>query len=223
MAQMIPSDVSQLSEPTGGEKLVFKAIQENTPDSWVCYANFRIVGQGRPDFCLIGPDLGLLILEVKDLSINNVKEANPEEWVVQRNGNWEKEKHPLAQANDYKIEAAKRLNRVKELRNQKGKIKLPYGHGAVLPNISRADLNSKKYLSPPLSSTFETTKVICQDELPLNQGQSTTFRERILAMNSFFKFEGISDEEVNIVQAAVFPDVRTKMFLPMYSNKKTLK
>ena len=49
----------------------------------------------RPDFVIIGPDLGFVVLEVKDYTKSTLLAANKDEWVLQINGQYRETYQPL--------------------------------------------------------------------------------------------------------------------------------
>ena len=67
---------------TPGEKKIFKYITlKFKSDSTVfCYYE-PLIGDERPDFLLLGPTFGVVVIEVKDYSENLISETPP-------TGNW---------------------------------------------------------------------------------------------------------------------------------------
>ena len=54
-----------------GEKFVWNSFFENLPSNWVVYNNRSINGR-EYDFCVIAPDIGLFIIEVKGWYPDNI-------------------------------------------------------------------------------------------------------------------------------------------------------
>jgi hypothetical protein len=66
VAFTVPERLSdQHDTATAGECRVFAALQEHLPEDYLVYYDIR-VGDRYPDFIVIGPDLGVVVLEVKD-------------------------------------------------------------------------------------------------------------------------------------------------------------
>ena len=61
MAYTIPETIR--SSATAGERLLFRTLKTYLPDDYIVYYEPEIRGR-RPDFVIIGPDLGLVVLEV---------------------------------------------------------------------------------------------------------------------------------------------------------------
>ena len=76
MATMIPSDIENFN--TEGERRFYEFLQSVAkPDQkYTCWYNPDIERR-EPDFILFCDELGLLIFEVKDWALNQIKEANP--------------------------------------------------------------------------------------------------------------------------------------------------
>jgi len=207
VAQMIPQNAEQLSNPTSGEKSLFRKIERCLPNDWICYALQRMDKDGTPDFLLIAPKLGFLILEEKSLPINLIKEATTERWTVIRDGSPTEETHPLRQARNYVEHAIKQMHRVGRLRGTKGKLKFTYGHGVVLSNITRKQLLQDGLFSASLGNTFDRDLVVCKDELPTPSDDGNDFRERLSKMTAYFSFDELDDDDIQAIRASIYPEI----------------
>uniref|UniRef100_UPI0034378FA5 nuclease-related domain-containing protein n=1 Tax=Okeania sp. SIO2F4 TaxID=2607790 RepID=UPI0034378FA5 len=58
-----------------GEKRLFKILRDELPDDFFIYYEPNIKGS-YSDFIILSPELGLLILEVKGWSANQILKAN---------------------------------------------------------------------------------------------------------------------------------------------------
>ena len=62
-----------------GERVVFNALKRNLPDDYFVWFEPTLFGQrksARPDFVVLGADLGMVIVEVKDWSTQGIRSAN---------------------------------------------------------------------------------------------------------------------------------------------------
>jgi len=213
MAQMIPGDVTHLhADTTRGEKALYKIIKKHTPNDWICYACQELSEGNRPDFVIIGPDLGVVILEEKNIPLNLVKKFTTETWTVIRDGNSEEEHHPLRQARGYVVKAIRVLKKYKRLTDKKGRLKFVYIHGVVLSGISRNELvqaNIQSFSSAPIE-TFEPHLVISSDELPTIRQKESDFAKRIRKMASLFSFDNLDDGDIQTIRGALYPEVRAR-------------
>ncbi len=213
MAKMIPQDITHLSaNTTSGEKALYRIIERHTPNDWICYVGQRFM-DNTPDFLLIGPDLGVLILEEKSIPINLVKKLTTETWTVVRDGSPREETHPLRQARGYIEKAAQVLKRVKRLTDNNGRLKFVYGHGVILSNIQKDEMEQsdfEKFLTPPMA-TFEPHLVICKNQLPSNRQHESDFANQLKKMTQRFKFNLLDDGDIQSIRGALYPEVRVRL------------
>lgn len=71
------------------------------PDDYHIFYNIR-VNDSKPDFIVVSPNLGIIILEVKAWSLNFIESTNVDNLTL-INGNLEK--NPLEQAEGYRQDA----------------------------------------------------------------------------------------------------------------------
>lgn len=67
MSITVPESIR--SSATAGERILFNTLKEYLDDDYIIYYEPEINGK-KPDFLIIGSYLGLLVLEVKDYTIN---------------------------------------------------------------------------------------------------------------------------------------------------------
>lgn len=209
MAITIPETIR--STATTGERLLFRTLKTHLPEDYIVYFEPEIQGR-KPDFVIIGPDLGMVVLEVKDYTRNTLLQINHEEWhIVAANGDQTIIPNPMNQARDYMFKIADVLKRDKNLIETDGKYKLklkfPYGHGVV---FSR--LYTKDFINDGLYSVIEPNLCLTRDEIdPEKEG----FSEEILMekiMNMFvipYRLkEPLSIGDINAIRYHLFPEVR---------------
>lgn len=99
MAYMVPETIRRTA--TVGERLLLHTLRDALPSDYIVYYEPEIHGR-RPDFVVIGPDLGLVVLEVKDYTRNTLLQLNQDEWMIRNTqGEALTVKCPLRQARDY--------------------------------------------------------------------------------------------------------------------------
>ncbi|WP_243441505.1 nuclease-related domain-containing protein [Clostridium arbusti] len=109
MAKVIPESISSIEAATAGEKRLFKILQNNLPSDYIVWYDIR-VNKRYPDFVILGLDLGIVVLEVKDWSLNSIESANSNTYTLSTLGT---KANPLRQAREYI------LNIVNELKKDK--------------------------------------------------------------------------------------------------------
>lgn len=75
MAIMIPESISANRNVTGGEARIFNILKELLPDDYIVWYELR-VKKKHSDFIILGPETGLVVLEIKDWSINSILRAD---------------------------------------------------------------------------------------------------------------------------------------------------
>src|SRR5260370_3393249 len=100
MAEMIPDRLPRRA--SAGEKKVFALLQQLSDDVIVYYE--PVVADRYPDFIVIIPNVGLLVIEVKGWYPNYIESANNVEVTINSRGQREVCKHPIRQARDYKYQ-----------------------------------------------------------------------------------------------------------------------
>lgn len=111
MAITVPESIR--STATAGERLLFRTLKEHLPDDYIVYYEPEIKGV-RPDFVIIGPDLGLLVLEVKDYTKNTFYHFTKDDWTIRNSsGDLHSVKSPLKQAREYAFKITDVLKKIK--------------------------------------------------------------------------------------------------------------
>ncbi|RDU35655.1 nuclease [Neobacillus piezotolerans] len=209
MAITVPETIR--SSATAGERLVFRTLKIYLPDDYIVYFEPEIHGR-RPDFVIIGPDLGLVVLEVKDYTKNTLFRLNHEEWhILTTSGDQAVIKSPIKQARDNVFKVVDVLKKDKSLIQTEGKyqfnLKFPYGYGVVFTR-----LYAKDFVEEGLYSVIEPELCLNRDEIdPDKEG----FSEEILMekiMNMFvvpYRLKDtLSKEDIDAIRYYLFPEVR---------------
>ena len=100
MATMIPENVKEFT--TEGEGQFYKFLEAVAkPDSrHIAWYTPHIEGK-EPDFILYSQNVGLIVFEVKDWALDQIREANPQNFRLQIGYKIESRKNPFQQARDY--------------------------------------------------------------------------------------------------------------------------
>lgn len=119
MAYTIPDTIG--STATAGERFLFRTLKKYLLDHYIVYYELEIHGR-RPDFVVIGPDLSILVLEVKDYTKNTLFQINQDEWIlVTSSGKQTKTKSPIKQARENMFHLVNYLKKDKSLVQLEGK------------------------------------------------------------------------------------------------------
>ncbi len=209
MPSLIPSLNSCVARMTSGEKRFAVRLEQKLDDDYLIWYDVPIgKKQLHPDFIVLHPLRGLLVLEVKDWKIDTILNVTRANWTIaDRNTNEPKQvKNPLEQARNYVLHAVKLLERDAELVHaiatpHAGKCIVPYGYGVVFTNITRAVFDKQG-----LGEVIESNLVICQDEMydSVDRGD---FQQRLWDMFPYHFDRTLSPHQVNRIRWHIFPDI----------------
>jgi superfamily I DNA/RNA helicase len=210
LAYTLPETIR--SSATAGERLLFHTLKTYLPDDYIVYYEPEIHGK-RPDFVIIGPDLGIIVLEVKDYTQNTILQVNKDNWVIVNSSNGQQAtvKSPLLQARDYVFHIADHLKKDKNLIQTEGKhlfnLKFPYGYGAVFTR-----LNQMFFIKESLYNVCDINHVLTRDEIDPEKElfSEENLIEKIVNMFTvpFRLREPLKKEEIDAIRYHLFPEVR---------------
>ena len=104
-----------------GEKRVLDALARHLEDDYAVWHNIPIMGSGRePDFVILHPQRGLLILEVKDWKRQTIANANSMLVELNTPNGLTNTVHPVSQARGYMLDLNHQLQRFPELLHPDG-------------------------------------------------------------------------------------------------------
>jgi len=161
MAIMGPASIKDLDGVTPGEIRVFDLLRELLPDTF--YVWYDVMVKNRyPDFIILGPNLGVVILEVKDWEAGSIISADSEIFSLRTSGR--EFTNPLKQARSYMLGLIDILGKHDQLKQKNGKYKgnlsFNYGCGVIFTNI-----NSSEFLKKGFSESIPSDFVIFSDTL----------------------------------------------------------
>jgi hypothetical protein len=147
MATLIPS-IGTTSFDSTGERRLAERLEQKLDDDYLLWHNVPIgPKQTYPDFVVLHPRRGLLVLETKDWHLDTIQNATRQYWTILGNGNTPKVlMNPLAQARHCAIQVVNALERDPQLVQasgpHQGKLAFPWGHGVVLTRITRRQFDA---------------------------------------------------------------------------------
>ena len=164
--------------------------------------------QSHPDFVVMHPRRGLLILETKDWKLETIRHATRQVWDIHANGQIKVVMNPLAQARFCAIQVVDALKRDPQLIQAdgpyKGGLAFPWGHGVVFTNITR-----KQFDDAGLHEAIEPRYVICKDEM-LENADPEAFQKRLWDMFPHSFGGALSLPQIDRVRWNMFPQIRVE-------------
>ena len=208
MATLIPAIGTSAFDSTGERRLAERLEQKLDAD-YLLWHNVPIgPKQTHPDFVVLHPRHGLLVLETKDWHLSTIQRATRQAWDILADGILKTVINPLAQARHCAIQVVNVLERdphlVHESGPHKGKLAFPWGHGVVFTRITR-----KQFEDAGLGEAIEPHYAICQDEM-LESADSEAFQQRLWNMFAHRFGGAISLPQLDRVRWIMFPQVRVQ-------------
>jgi UvrD-like helicase C-terminal domain/Nuclease-related domain/AAA domain len=211
MAVMIPDRLP--SEASAGEKRVFAALQRLDDDCLVYYE--PLVRQRYPDFVVIIPDTGVLIIEVKGWYPAEILRGDQQDVRVKsRDGIESVQAHPVRQGREYMHRlrdecrehplSADLLNSGAQ---REGAFIFPFGHIAVLSNITREQLDDP---ARPLAPIFSQRNVITRDELMAwTELDAKALRAGLVKrFDPYWPIPKMTQEQIDVLRSVIHPEVK---------------
>jgi len=207
VATLIPSYSSCASRMTSGERRFAQRLEAKLEDDYLCWYDVPI-GQSmrHPDFVVLHPKRGLLILEVKDWKLDTIQSITKSDVTLLTPKGLVHKSNPLEQARQYAHAVVDTLARDSQLvfnsGRMQGKLLFPWAYGVVLANISR-----KQFESTDLGEVLEPNRVICQDEM-VESVEMETFQKRLWGMFTVGGFGHLTLPQIDRVRWHMFPEIR---------------
>jgi hypothetical protein len=194
---------------TGGEKRMAQRLADKLEDDYLCWYDVPVGTKALcPDFIVLNPRRGILVLEVKDWALDNIKSIDKESVTLITPNGLKHVINPLRQARSYAHAINNKFETDPHLKVREGKftgkLLFPWGYGVVLSNITR-----KQFESTDLDQVLEPSHVICKDEMT-EAVDSEAFQERLWGMFHLEFKRVMSMPEIERVRWHLFPEIRVE-------------
>jgi UvrD-like helicase C-terminal domain/Nuclease-related domain/AAA domain len=208
MATLIPS-IGTSAFDSAGERRLAERLEQKLDDDYLLWHNVPIgPKQTYPDFVLLHPKRGLLILETKDWHLDTIQNASKQAWEIIGSEGPKVVVNPLEQARHCAIQVIRHLERDAQLVQgagpHMGKLAFPWGHGVVFTRITR-----KQFDAAGLGNAIEPHYVICKDEME-ESADAEEFQQRLWHMFPHAFGGAMSLPQLDRVRWLMFPQVRVQ-------------
>jgi hypothetical protein len=210
VAEFIPDRLP--SRASRGEERTFGFLK-TLPDDYLAYYEPNIDNR-HPDFIVIAPDLGVIIIEVKGWYLDDIVKGNHSEITIMTDERERQEIHPLEQARNYMWRLAraceKSPNRNQLLRQDgphKNKFFFPFCHFVILSNISRDNILKRK--DQDVSEIFKMDNTLFKDELLALQDASPEEIRNILMrfFDPYWPITPFTSQQVDVLRSIIHPEI----------------
>lgn len=216
MARLINPIDNSPRPATPGERRFERCLKTLLEDDYLCWHDVPI-GPRRlhPDFVVLHPRRGLLVLEVKDWKLPALRRIDKHHIdLVLENGAEKRDSNPLDQVRQYAHAVVDRLATDPQLQypsgNYQGRLCFPYGYGVVLANITRRQVDER--LSEfEQESVLPSRFVICKDEMT-ESADPMEFQERLWGMFLYRFGAPLTLPQIERVRWHLFPEIRIDGF-----------
>ncbi|MBY0409312.1 MAG: NERD domain-containing protein [Burkholderiaceae bacterium] len=209
MAILIPTLGACVSRMTGGERRLAERLEQKLEDDYLLWYDVPVgPKQLHPDFIVLHPSRGLLILEVKDFRLSTIVQADKDEWTILDSASSETKRiqSPFAQARHCAHTVLDALRADQRLVHpdgrRKGDLVFAWSYGVVLSNITR-----KQFTDAQLGQAIAAHRVICSDEMT-DSVEPEQFQSRLWEMFPYERYHTLTLPQIDRVRWILFPQVR---------------
>lgn len=194
---------------TGGERRVAERLENKLDDDYLLWYDVPVGPKhSHPDFMVLHPRRGMLVLEVKDWRLSTILQADKGTWEIMGDAGPKTVASPLEQARQYAHQVVNALERDPQLIQPEGryagKLAFPWSYGVVLPNITR-----KQFENAELHNAIEPHRVICQDEMLESVG-AEDLQSRLWGMFPHMMRGVMTLPQLDRVRWIMFPQLRVQ-------------
>ncbi len=163
---LFPQGVTQIDKRcNGGERRVLHQLKRCLEDDYIVWHDVPLGPAARqPDFVILSPRWGVLLLEVKDWKRSTLIGATRDSVELDTVRGRVTDANPVRKARDFTLELIDLMQRDASLVHHdgpfKGKLLFPYGWGAVFSNIRQADVAGTDF-----THVFAPASVLLRDDL----------------------------------------------------------
>ncbi len=217
LATLIPALGTCVSRMTPGERRFAERIEQKLDADYLIWYDVAVGPKhAHPDFVILHPRRGLLILETKDWRLDTIRSANKSTWEILPDGVIKTVENPLEQARQYAHQVVDALARDRQLVQPQGqwqgKVCFPWSYGVVFTNITRTQFDDAE-----LGSAIEPHRVICKDEMTESLG-AEAFQSRLWDMFPTMMRGVLTLPQIDRVRWILFPEVRISPQLGLFGS-----
>ncbi|MEX8495218.1 NERD domain-containing protein, partial [Sphaerotilus sp.] len=193
---------------TAGERRLLLQLKQCLDDAHLVWHNVPIGPRARqPDFVVLGPSMGVLLLEVKDWRCSTVVHATRDTVELHTERGPVTDHHPLRQARDYAMELVDLMQRDPALVHDdgpyRGRLLFPYGWGAVFSGMRRSEVDQR----PGFDAVFPWRQTLLRDDLD-DSVDPDTFQQRLLGLFTVHYPHTLTSAQRDRIRWHLFPELR---------------
>ncbi len=203
VAEMIPESLRGLPRVTAGESRLFRLLQQKLDDETLVWFNVPVRGR-YVDFVVLDPKRGLLVLEVKDWRLSQLRSVTPNRIRLVTPSGEKAVTHPLRQVRDYALRVVDTLAADPTLIAHdgpyQGRLAMPFGYGVMWTHVGEWEFRLA------LPEMVESPMLFC--ELLASTLAKEEFAVRLFSLLPFTFPCSLTTEQVDRIRHRIFPEVR---------------
>ena len=213
MATLIPSIASCTARMTPGERMLAERLEQKLGDDYLLWYDVPVgPTQCHPDFMVIHPRRGLLVLEVRDWSLKNIHRASQQHWQLFSDRLLTTRPNPAEEARRHAQDVFEALQRDPQLSESDGRqaarLRFPWSHGVVFPNLTR-----QEFAQAQLERFIEPQRVLCSDEMS-DSVEPRELQSRLWDMFPLMMGGVMTPAQFDRVRWILFPEFRLESGIP---------
>lgn len=205
---IFPQGLTQIDQRCNpGERRVLHQLKRCLEDDYLVWHDVPIGPKARqPDFVVLSPRWGVLLLEVKDWKRGTLAAATRDAVELLTPRGRVTRAHPLRQARDYAMELVDLMQRDPALVHDggpfDGRLLFPYGWGVVMSHLRRQELTGTDF-----DELFTPARTLLRDDLD-EEVDAAAFQRRLWGMFTVGYPYTLSLPQRDRVRWHLFPEIR---------------
>ncbi len=192
---------------TGGERRLLHQLKRCLEDDYIVWHDIAIGPKARqPDFVILSPRWGVLLLEVKDWRRSTLGPATRDAIELRTPRGVVTAPHPLRQARDYALELVDLMKNDPALVHDSGpfagRLLFPYGWGVVLAAMRRGDVAASDF-----DELFPPARTLLRDDLE-ESVDAAAFQHRLWGMFRVNYPHTLTLPQRDRIRWHLFPEIR---------------
>ncbi len=206
---VFPQGLSHVDQRcNAGERRVLHQLKRCLEDDYIVWHDIPIGPKARqPDFVILSPRWGVLLLEVKDWRYATLRPATRDAVQLRTPRGPVTAPHPLRQARDYAMELVDLMSADPALVHADGpfagRLLFPYGWGVVMASLRQADVAGSDF-----EALFPPERTLLRDELDDDTLDPGAFQRRLWGMFTVSYPHTLTLPQRDRIRWHLFPELR---------------
>ncbi len=204
MAYTVPETLASLdSRVMPGERKVFVALRDHLPEDYLVYYDIPVDGR-HPDFIVVGPDLGLVVLEVKDWRLKGIVQITSDQVKLRQAEGELDVLNPVRQVRDYLLRTVDALKRRPRL-SVGNHLCCGWASAVVLPYLTHEEIRQPSLFGPSLEEALGPGLVLTAADLT---AETLLPRLRNLVPARGAVRGSLDAEQLDEIRSVLHPEIR---------------